>query len=1049
MPGVVLMPVSSRKAVLLTAFGLALILQASGARLEIQPPNSNGWVRLSSATGLNLLLTLEASSNLLAWQTVATVHDTLLDYPDAGSDTLQQRFYRFFSRVRTATDDWKNQVLFPIEPFRSPSGSGAPVRWVKFAILLSDPTRVVYQHSTNYLFHYDFARQRLPPFIGMDPTTFDSVSLRRTNQQVVLGAVLYPLTPTFVEYGIQFIGLDPYPPEDISRWFDLVRATVHPASHATALYMPTFEQREVAESNREFFENKGIPVTSIERWIDVNHCYASGWAFGRLKFFPASEIDEAYADGRLRTEDILLTDGVPSETPLVAGILSLTPSTPNSHVAILAESFGIPFVYLPDPGERARVQQLVGHEVVVRSYVQFDRCEVDVIDVEGMLTPGNKAELLAMKQSPPIRFRPKSSFGAISASTDALTPSDIQFFGGKAANYGLLRQWVPSNSPPALAFSFDLWDAFLDQNLPTGKTLRAEISERLAPYTNFPPDVASLKANLAAIRDLITRSASFSETQQQAITNTLQVFHPGRRIRFRSSTNVEDSEHFTGAGLYDSFSGCLLDDLDSDGAGPSHCDPTENNERGVFRAIQRVYASFYNDNAFLERLRHGVDESQVGMGVLVHHSFPDEEELANGVATLRFTLGTSNTNITGDLVTQLGATPVTNPDGSAVPEVVDALRFGSTISLDLEQYSSLVPLGGFVMNWRDDYRGFMQLFTQVGYGFKQFYPTRNNFFLDFEYKKDLNFGLVVKQVREVPAPTTTNQVATFLVNDPVTYCVSQEEFSGVFDNHRLKSLWALSAEPMRLHATNLTQTTYRDGTLEYLASTNRQTLEGSLTTWPNASNSITGNIQRDYWTTGSGAQHQAWRLDTTLVLTATGTRPPIVTPQDFQKIVTVTYANPVPAVNVSGQFTTHTNEAVRLVPRPQLHPGAILTQRSLRGTNAANGQAVTVETSYYWPKPPGVVAGYTAPLIHFVETRITGLTTNPIVLDDYYSQTYRPGHHNFTEEFIFEPRLEPDLPSASLTELNTANIQLVHIHLRGSGRMEFTVLGLDGVLRRW
>src|SRR6185503_19138684 len=118
----------------------------------------------------------------------------------------------------------------------------------------------------------------------------------------------------------------------------------------------------------------------------------------------------------------------------------------------------------------------------------------------------------------------------------------------------------------------------------------------------------------------------FTAEQQHAITNALRVFNPQRRIRFRSSTNVEDSEHFTGAGLYDSYSGCLLDDRDGNTSGPSLCDPEEEDERGVFRAIQRVYASFYNDNAFIERLRLGVDESQVGMAVLVHYSFPDEIE---------------------------------------------------------------------------------------------------------------------------------------------------------------------------------------------------------------------------------------------------------------------------------------------------------------------------------------------------------------------------------------------------------------------------------------
>jgi hypothetical protein len=1016
------------------------------SNLSIGAPDTNGWVRLSTGDAANTLFDLQASSNLVTWRSIATTHDGLFDYPDAEAAGFRQRFYRFTSRERVPSDDWKNQILFPTEEFRSPITD--PVRWVKFAIVLSDPARVVYQHSTNYPFHYDFARQRLPGFIGMDHETFDAVSLRRTNQQVLLGAVLYPPIFTFLEYGIQFVGLDPYPVEDISRWFELVRATVHPDPRAKALYIPTFEQRAVAEENRDVLEAKGIPVASLERWVDVNHCYASGWAFGRLLFFPASEIDEAYAAGLLRPEDILLTDGVPAETPLVAGIISLTPSTPNSHVAILSASFGIPFVYLPDPDERERVFALAGHEVVVRAYAQFDRCTVDVIDVDGTMSPEKKAELLALKHAPPIRFVAKTNFGAISASTDTLTPADIRFFGGKAANYGLLRQWVPSNAPPAIALSFDVWDAFLDQMLPGGNTLRAAIAVRLAPYTNFPPQISALKADLAAIRDLFTGVARFTPAQQQAITNALRVFNPARKIRFRSSTNVEDSEHFTGAGLYDSYSGCLLDDHDSDTTGPSHCDPTENNERGVFRAIQRVYASFYNDNAFLERLRHGVDETKVGMGVLVHHSFPDEEELANGVATLTFNFFSFGTNISGDLVTQYGATPVTNPDGSAIPEVVDAARFGSGISVELKQHSSLVPLGAYVMDWRNDYVEFMRLFTQVGYGFKQFYPAKNNFLLDFEYKKDLNLGLVVKQVREVPRPPATNAVP-FLVDDPVTWCVDQQEFSDAFSNHRLKSLWTLNTKAMRLFPSNLTQTIYRDGALEYVVGTNRLTLTGAPATWPNASNSLAGDLTTDFWTTGSGANQRNWRLQTTLLLSVSSARPPIVTGKDLQKSVMVTYATPVPVLDNQAQIITRTNETVRLVPCRQLHPGAILREQTLMGTNTANGQRVTVQTSYYWPKPPGAAAGYTAPLVSFVETRITGLTTNEIVLHDYYSQTYHPGHHNFNEEFIFEPRLDPGVPAVTVQELNAAKIQFLHIHRRLSGRAEFTILGTDGVLRRW
>lgn len=1015
--------------------------QPAAPSLEIiRPSNSNGWLQLNSSFHPNSVLTLESSTNLGTWKSVGTLHDALFDYPDAAAQDHRQRFYRLQATARSSGDDWKNQAWFPEEPFRS-ANPGEAVRWVKFAILLNEPWRVFYQDSTEFPFHYDFATLRLPPFVGMDRTSFDAVSLRRENQQVVLGALLYPPRSTFVEYGVQFIGLDAYTPDEIARWFELVKATVYATNGAGIVYMPTFEQSEVARTNAASFAERGITIASVDRWVAGNHVYAPGWGLGRLKFFPASEIDSAYADGRLRPEDILLTDGVPAETPLVAGIISLTPSTPNSHTAILARSFGVPFVHLPDAVEQAHVQALVGHKVILRATEVFDAGLVKVIDVEGSLTPALEAELLALKWPEPIDFAPKQTFGAISASTVTLTPVDIRFFGGKAANFGLLRRTVPTNSPsPAIGLSFDLWDAFLDQPLPgSGLTLRAEIVFRLAPYTDFPPDMSALKSTLAGIRSLITGTARFTLTQQQAITNVLTVFNPQRKIRFRSSTNVEDSEYFTGAGLYDSYSGCLLDDLDGDTTGPSACDPTENNERSVFRAIQRVYASFYNDNAFLERLRHGVDETKVGMGVLVHHSFPDEEELANGVATLDCRYGGS-TFITGQIVTQLGAESVTNPDGTSTPEVVDYFSSGSIVGVDLRQYSSRVPLGAFVMDWEADYRGFGELFKKVADGFRTLYPTKSRFYLDFEYKKDVNLGLVLKQVREIPNPATTNRTVPFLVDEPVEWVVAQREAGDVFGNHRLKSIWALNAANARLNSTNLAQGIYTHGTLNYVENGFVQSLGGALNTWPNASNSLAGEI--NYWTTGAGPNRRAWQLHTTITTNVTGAQPPIFTQNDFQSSISVDYATPQPTISYLGRFATTTNEIAFLERRRALGPNDILKQRT-----ASKPGVVDIEIKFYWPNEPPTAAGYTAPLVRFVETRITRLTTQPIVLTGYYSQTYRPGHHNFTEEFIFEPRLEPGLPASTLSELQAANIQFLHVEL-GFTEDVINVLGLDGKLRK-
>lgn len=1025
---------------LVLAFTICINAQIQPSISVDAPRATNDWLRIHSSTHAKTLLTLQATTNFQSWTTVGTTHEKFWNFPTR-PDGDRGVFYRLRAQNLTSNDDWKNELLFPDERLRSPDGQ--ELRWVKFTILLDDPTRVYFQDSVKFPFHYDFAAQRLAPFVGLDRAAFDALSLHRTNQQIVLGSILYPPSPDYVEYGVQFVGLDPYTPDEISRWFDLVKASIYATNGAGAYYMPVFEQAEMVRTNAAAFQSKGVSIGSIDRWIAQDHVYSPGWAIGRLKFFPAAEISAAFSDGRLQPSDILLTDGVPAETPVVAGIISLTPSTPNSHTAILSQSFGIPFVYLQDPADQSRVQSLINHKVILRAITGWSGSMVKFIDVENSLAPIVEAELLALKKSAPIQYMPKQSFGTISASTENLGPADIKFFGGKAANYGLLRDAVPTNSPPAIAFSFDLWDAFMDQQLSSGLTLRESIAQILAPYTTYPPNIPELKTGLATIRDMIRREASFTPTQKETITNALTIFNAKRNIRFRSSTNVEDSDSFTGAGLYDSFSGCLADDIDGDTSGPCLCDPTENNERGVFRAIQRVYASFYNDNAFVERLRHGVNESEVAMGVLVHHSFPDEEELANGVATINYSSGGYSD---GQMVTQLGADSVTNPTGASLPEVVRMSNFGFSYFLTLTRYSSVVPLGAHVMQWQDDhasddYIGFLKLFGDVSRRYQEVFPKKANFTLDFEYKKDTNMGLVIKQVRPIPPPPATAQTTAFLINEPTTYRVYCGEFGDVFAFHRSKSIWSLETPSFKMVPTNLTQGLYRNGSVQYLSNNVPASLAGSLTTWPNASVSSDGIT--NFWTTGAGTDQLKWRLETYYHTNVNSGEPPLLTQQDFQVTLVVDYPRPMLKLDYDTTPMTTTQDVVFLRPFIGHEPSDITREYSFQTPTG-----VTIGTKFYWPKPPtGVVAGYTAPLVEFVETKIAGLTPNPITLTDYYSQTYHPFHHNFSEEFLFEPRLDPNVSASDIAALEAANIRQIYVKRNVEGPPVFKAVSAAGTFR--
>ena len=1127
----------------------------------------------------------------------------------------------------------KSQIAFPDDAFASYSRAGS-VAWIKFTIFPepNDPD-LYFQDSKKYMFHYTFAVKHLGPFVGMTTQQFNEATLFKDNQQAVLGTVIFPpvsgspARADFPEYGIQFVRQDPYDREQVRDMFNLVKAHVTAPADVQAFYFPTYEQEAAAQADREWFESQGIKLGSTARWIQGNISYSQGWALGRLKFFAAKDVVIAYHSSSLEPTDILLTDGIPAELPYLAGILSQTPSTPNSHVAILSRAYGVPFAYAALAADAARAQKLVGHRVIYTVYEdQYGTCDLKLIDTEGFLDEATIAQVLGLKKVSPLHVSPMEPYGAIGIPTSELTPEAVRYVGGKASNFGILHAALPDNSPKSIALTFDLWNAFLDQplrpapelvlepgkymlfwadddeeqgpthtsfalsrsgesvalidrdgataidvvqfgsqkedvswgrsvdgggtwnafkkptpgqpnaseepvkgkglvinevmadngetledpceagdfpdwielynasdspitlngmyltddvNRPTkwqipvatkGKTLREEILLRLSPFTSYPPaDLQKLAMDLAVIRNLFTSAGAtpfvpeLRDAVIDAVSNPEYGFEPNVPLRFRSSTNVEDSEDFVGAGLYDSFGGCLADDLDADDNGPCACDPNRETEDSILETIRQVFASFYNDNAYLERLRHEVNEADVGMAVLVHHSFPDEIELANGVATLDRKDSAESTIVT--LVTQTGSVSVTNPTDASIPEevVAEVLSSGfvKLTPASLKRQSSLIPVGRTVMDWPNDYRNLVGLLMRVSNQFSQT-TGKTNYTLDLEYKKVAPGGgvlpaggLVVKQVRQVPSPA---QVTPFLIDVPLELEVFPGEFeimeaTDVFADHRLKSRWTLETQSMVLDANNLNARLYGKVRMEYVDGDQVRTIEQQMPLLPFAAHAFDGQAATDTWQLPDLANPRTYGLNTTQIPTAVSPdQSPIVTLADLGAnarnimnidlpykclMLKVEYNLPVPSwrqqpaqSTLPSSLGTTTNDRVYLWPRLSPEPDDILQQRSF----ASGG--VSVRTSFYFPPPPAGFASWelaTAPLKRWDRTVIEGLTAEPIVLQGYYSQTYRPEHHNQIENFLFEPRLEPGISPEILSQLKDKNIRLIHLIYDNTG----------------
>jgi hypothetical protein len=179
-------------------------------------------------------------------------------------------------------------------------------------------------------------------------------------------------------------------------------------------------------------------------------------------------------------------------------------------------------------------------------------------------------------------------------------------FGGKASNYAALSHVEGLRVPPAFAVPIYYYLQFMREN-----GFDQQVTALLADPA-FVNDPAARELKLEALRDAM-RAGVVNADFEALLVSKLTTDFPGVRMRFRSSTNAEDLDGFTGAGLYTSRSGELADP-----------------ESPVLDAVRRVWSSVWSFRAFEERTYRSIDHGAVGMALLVHRSFPEEE--ANGVA---------------------------------------------------------------------------------------------------------------------------------------------------------------------------------------------------------------------------------------------------------------------------------------------------------------------------------------------------------------------------------------------------------------------------------
>jgi hypothetical protein len=446
---------------------------------------------------------------------------------------------------------------------------------VLFVIDRKDQNKIYYVNTHRYAFHKDFVNGT---YLSLERgKEFFENNYLKPNRRFILGSIAYQ-TP-LKRWTFEFWEGDLIPAEQIQLVADLIKATFfQPVAYKPNSIRQDDESRKLAGLERVTQSD----IAKEQEYQALN--VAKG--LGRIHVIP--KLDEHVEIG---FNEILVLDEVPLQLPPVAGVITSQPSTPLSHINLLAKGWGIPNAYVKNAQalfkqydgwwvefdakrdgytiKRAGVDQL-------REYQRRLAQRLDVMKPRFDLT---ETRLLSLSQQ-----RARSAIA----------------FGGKSANLGeVLNARLPGIIVPGgFTIPFYYYDQFLKSN-GLDDAIYALLNDQ-----KFVHDPAYRRQKLVTLRAQI-QHASFDARLREQVLRKIKLEYAGKGLFVRSSSNSEDLPNFSGAGLYTTV--------------PNVREPEQ-----LIEAIKTVWASLWNFEAYEARERAVIDHSKIFMAVLIQEGINSE-----------------------------------------------------------------------------------------------------------------------------------------------------------------------------------------------------------------------------------------------------------------------------------------------------------------------------------------------------------------------------------------------------------------------------------------
>ena len=446
---------------------------------------------------------------------------------------------------------------------------------VLFVIDRKDKNQIYYVNKKRYSFHKDFVNGT---YLSLESGKefFDNNYLK-PNRRFILGTVAYQ-TP-LKRWTFEFWEGDLIPADQIQLAGEIINKTFF----VPVAFKPNSLRQD--EASRSLAGVERVLQSDIAK----EQAYqALNLAKGLGRIHIINKLDDHVEIG---FNEILVLDEVPIQLPPVAGIITSQPSTPLSHINLLAKGWGIPNAYIKNAKELLRQYDgwWVAFETSRDNYTikradlnqlhEYERRLKERLDVVKPKFDLSETRLLSLSQQ-----RKGLSIA----------------FGGKSANLGeVMYAKLPGIVVPSgFAIPFYYYDEFIKRN---------KIDDEIFTLLNdqkFVHDPAYRREHLTSLRERIQK-AEFDPALRKEVLQKVAREYAGKGLFVRSSSNSEDLPKFSGAGLYTTV-------------------PNVRGEKELIEAIKTVWASLWNFEAYEFRERANVDHSKIFMAVLLQEGINSE-----------------------------------------------------------------------------------------------------------------------------------------------------------------------------------------------------------------------------------------------------------------------------------------------------------------------------------------------------------------------------------------------------------------------------------------